>query len=363
MAKNKINLIKDETAIKLKNGEYGNSGSAFMTIRKFAEKENISYLSSYRIFNSLNQEGSIILYGKKYYISNGLMKKNSELNVNIRKRATGNYIGLHLNNIQNPLFAALSNEIKKCLDKYNFKLLTMFSNFDANEEKNILLEFLKLGVKGIFSCPGFGEIQKKLYENYMLPFVLLGRNIPSLKSNYVLTDNYESGMHAAKHLIACGYKNFAYIGTKVINDYTSDDRLNGFSTELGNNKLNLDKSQIFFIDPKTPESFNLLRHFLYNLKGKKIGFFCYHDDIAVNLINQCHLLNINIPEQIGVIGFDNLPISLLTEPTITTYSYNLKEFAELAVSTLIKKINSSDAVYESHKITANLIIRESTKPE
>ena len=96
-------------------------------------------------------------------------------------------------------------------------------------------------------------------------------------------------------------------------------------------------------------------------RSGRLGIFCYHDLFATRAINLCHELEIRIPEDVAIAGFDDLPIASETYPPLTTVSYPVRDIARLAFETLYTRIkfhslNSGVRRY----LDSKLVIRRST---
>jgi DNA-binding LacI/PurR family transcriptional regulator len=93
----------------------------------------------------------------------------------------------------------------------------------------------------------------------------------------------------------------------------------------------------------------------------RIGIFCFHDVIALSIYSDIKKYKKNIPQEIGIVGFDNLSISDILTPRLTSVYYNFNELASLAFHTAISSINNESAPIVKNVTVPSLIIKESTK--
>jgi len=352
----KVNKLLIKIKEDILNGIYGKSGYKFLTLREFCQKTKISYVTAVKIYEELKKENLIFLYGNYHYIFNGIYDENSHL-YKIINANTKIKIGLHIRDISNQFFMALSKEICNQLNVFNIDLIIMTSNNNSLQEKKILLDFIKLGCSGVLSFPGFKDNQiYDFYSRYPLPYILIGRSFNQNKSDFISTDNYESGILAAKYLVNCNYKNFGYVGLKNI-DENNDSRLLGYKKGLADSNCILSPNLYFKIDIE--DSIDYIYRILIKT-DYPIGLFCYHDLLAVKILNLCSYNKINVPNSVGIIGYDNLPISIAVNPSITTFSYDYNMFAKLIVNKLLYNIKNLKAENQVHIINTFMIIRKST---
>lgn len=339
-------------------GKYGKSGDKFLTIRQFCIKTDISYVTAIRIFEKLKNENLIFLFGNNHYICTGLYYKNSPLHTAIKSNNLKTRIGLHIRDITNPFFTALSQELFGELRKFDFELIIMTSNNIPKEEKNILNEFIKLGCSGVLSFAGFKDNDLyNFYSNYPLPYILIGRSIEEIKTDYITTDNFGSGNQAAKYLVNYGYKKFGYIGLKNL-DEANDSRYLGFKKGLSDLNYAIDSALYFRIDIEDNINY-IYKSIKKSSLENSLGFFCYHDLLAVKILNLCSYNKLSIPETVGIIGYDDLPISRAVNPSITTFSYNYNNFAKLAVEVLLHKMETLINCNETYIVQTSMILRKS----
>lgn len=204
MTKNsKSSLLVTEIKQKIIDGSFGNSVERFLTVRELANEYSISLVTAQKIIKRLSELGVITLYGKAYFITTGKISPESQLQIRIHEnhQITNKFIGIHIPKFDNPFFAALLNEVTKFIYKQGFTPLVMCSNKNPDCEKNILKNFIKIGVCGVVSCPNNSESLQNLYENYPLPLVFLAEH-SSLKDTYFAGVNNDAcAQHVAHHLI------------------------------------------------------------------------------------------------------------------------------------------------------------------
>ena len=93
----------------------------------------------------------------------------------------------------------------------------------------------------------------------------------------------------------------------------------------------------------------------------QVGVFCYHDLLAVSSLKACRTMGKKIPEEIGVIGCDDLPIASTTVPSLTTVHYPFAQIAQQAIGILQRELQEGRSYHESIVVKPRVIERQSTK--
>lgn len=348
--------IKEEIKNSIYSGAYGASGEPFISVRKLAQITRVSLVTAHRIMNMLKDDKLIKLVGNKSYLT--YSKKESDANNTEHK--TSNTIGMLVTNLENPFFATLSKKVEILLKEKGYKLVIASSNYDFIREQEIIEMFCGMGVDGIISCPGTAPETSRLYASLNLPVLFIGRKLEDINVETVLVNHSSAVQKVVRHFTEQGFKNFAYIG---IEELENDPRLDAYKTALVKSGFslapeNIIKSQAKNFDSVIPELQMMLKN-----ASKPIAVFCFHDLLAIRVIKVCNQLKMEIPKDVAVTGFDNLPIATEIIPSLTTINYPLEEMAEIAIERLIRKINGEKSKPRTSYIEPDLIIRESTLPQ
>ncbi len=358
---NKSAAVAQRIGQEIERGEYGPSGSRFLSVRQLAETYNVSLVTAQRVMALLREEGLLTLYGNAHYLSSGRMTPDSPLQKQLESNVRTNLIGIHTPEINNPFFSSLLNEVTKFVYKAGYTPLLMTSRRDPEREKAILHTFLTMGVKGVISCPNSGDYLQQFYKQYPLPLVFLANRFSSENQGFGMVDEEASAKHVADHMIEMAYENFMYVGLE--NARGSDARRTAFVDALREKGKTVPDENILCITDKDEFSIPYSVSRLIRGAKKPLGIFCFHDMIAVQVIILCEQLGLNIPEEIGVVGFDNLPIAKQCRPTLTTIAYRFDKMADSAVDLLLRKMKSPTEEQYKPKdfINHSLKIRESTR--
>jgi len=338
--------IREQLLSDMKKGLLGKPGAQFPQVRALSAEYAISLVTAQKIVFMLKDEGFLERKGKRYILA----ANGPTLGRSLR-------IGVITTMLDNPFFAALLKNIEISAAKQKIEIMSASSNYIGKREKELLDVFEREKFDGILACPCDDESSAPNFRKLKLPYVLIGRKIKNLEADTVLVQNFSAGQTVARHLISSGKKNFGYIGMK---NYPCDPRFEGFRSGLSEEGFHINDSAIIKadnnrIDDVLPE----MKTFLRKLQ-KPAGVFCFHDILAARLMRVASEMKIRIPSELGVVGFDNLPIAAELTPSLSSVAYPIDRMAETALEILLRRINGDKGHFVSNSIDPLFISREST---
>jgi LacI family sucrose operon transcriptional repressor len=254
-------------------------------------------------------------------IARALVQKNTHI------------IGVIVPALLHPFFSACLNYFEKYASAQHYKLMVCNSLHDVHKEQEYI-EMLKSNkVSGMILCTRTGGIDKHLGT---LPVVTLERAV-SDKIPAILCDNYQGGKMATEELLSKGCLHVAIIsGSKHVN-LPADDRTRAF----------IDSCMERGIEPllyqTEEEQFNDLEYHdliaqMFREHPELDGIFATSDVIAAQVLQYCLKYGKQVPQQLKLVGFDDVEIAQLTYPTLTTVHQPIDQMCRQAVEILIGKI-------------------------
>lgn len=243
-----------------------------------------------------------------------------------------NTIGVIVPHIVHPYFAKLISNLEKAASNRGFKILLC----NSREERERELEYLEMlksnRVAGLVLCSA--TVKTESLESLDIPVITIERNVGTGTAS-VECDNYQGGVLAAKHLIACGCKYIINFSGVEKTEMPADSREVGF----------LDMCRQYGVDGvacKSQENqYYAMEYHEYIEKiitenPKTDGIFASSDLIAAQVLQVCAKLGLRVPEQVKVVGFDDVNIASLTTPPITTVHQPVREMAEMSVDLIVR---------------------------
>ena len=266
-----------------------------------------------------------------------------------------NTIGVIVPHISHPYFAKLISNLENEAAKKDYKIILCNSKEKAEKEKQYLDMCKSNRVAGIIICSG--NVESNKINTGGIPVVLLEKNFEEGKLG-IQCDNYQGGKIATEHLIECGCKKILHLSGVIDEEMPADNREKAFIDVCSKNEIE------YFIKKYDIDTYNQMNYYDYikaalnEIEGVD-GIFASSDLIAAQVIQVCNEIKIRIPEDIKLVGFDDVDISQLTTPRITTVHQPIKEMARLSIGLIDAKYNNIE-VNEKTILSIKLIIREST---
>lgn len=289
---------------------------------------------------------------------NTLQYKPSPVARSMRTGKTNN-IAVIAPDITNPFFAEIYNSIRQFAAQNGYVSILYTTSDDPGLLKDYLANISIKQADGIILCfvdededvaQFMDEIQKSI------PIVMLSWNINNTKFNCVSIDVFEGAMKATNHLISLGHKRIAYVGG---HDQVSKEKHSGFIKALNAAGLKHDPELEYYGDFNLQTGYYATRKFCM-LSDMPTAIFAENDILAIGCMKYLLQHNIRIPDDVAVIGFDNIKLSAMYEPSLSTISLPIVQMGEEAVKLLLSAIHKKHANNKMLILKNELIIRNST---
>lgn len=273
-------------------------------------------------------------------------------------------LGLIVPNIENPQFACMVAGVEEYTNKNGYDLIFGVSNSNREKESLYLDMLQKKRVDGLIIFPTFiDNVKAKIEESLKdkIPVVLCGSSGDNIKDiNYVKCDNRMGSFTAINHLVDIGHKKIGCI-FPVIDKKQSKSRLIGYQDSLHYNGIEYNEALIKYCPVNNEAIFNATVDLLKTQKPDAV--FCLYDYCAAVVINAIHSLGLRIPEDIAVIGYDNIPLSKYFPIPLSTIDTHGNKTGMIAAEMLLQKIKEPDTPMRQVLLKPELVVRASTVKE
>lgn len=192
------------------------------------------------------------------------------------------------------------------------------------------------------------------------PIVVASEYFPDLDLPTVRIDNVAAAADAVRHLIALGHRRIAHI-TGPIPEVLSVDRHQGYLQALDEAGITVDP-RLTARGDFTIDSGHLACRSLYNLKSPPTAVFCSNDEMAMGAINELRSLKRSVPEQVSVVGFDDIVFAEAFYPSLTTIHQPRQDMGKTAMSLLGDLLAGRPISSDPIMMPTELRVRESTGP-
>jgi len=267
-----------------------------------------------------------------------------------RKRS--NIVGLVVPHISTYFFAELIEAIEEHIMAKGYKLMIFNSKDDIEIEKKYINVFSQYNIDGLIIVANTQSA--RAYMNLKIPIItidhIIDKTVPSVTS-----DNIQGGEVAARKLLESGAKNIIHFrGPDVL--ITVIDRSKGFSDVMNAHNIDVQSCDLDF---KIPE-LDKIEAFIKKHPDVD-GIFCSSDIIAMYVISVLQRLGYSIPEDVQVIGYDNIQLSEIVIPRLTTIAQPIMDMGSRTVENLFTLIDKKELDSLHQTLPVTLVERESTK--
>lgn len=259
--------------------------------------------------------------------------------------------------ITNTFFSKILRGIESVALKNGYKVLLGDTQNSAHLEVDYLNLLRQKQVDGmiLLTARMNRDLVEEIAEQY--PVVLACEYLEGSRIPTVSIDNISSARKATEHLIRLGHRRIAHI-TGPMNIILSRDRLKGYQQAMAQHELEVDPVLIQEGDFSYETGYNLAMKFLA-LENPPTAIFAASDDMAIGAIKAVKEHLLHVPDDVAVIGFDNIKISSIFEPSLTTIAQPMYEIGVAAMDMLLKLINGEQLKKRQFVLEDQLIVRES----
>ncbi len=288
--------------------------------------------------------------------------KPNRLAISLRKKKAFNVIGVVLPNVDHYFFSTVLKGVMSKAHLNNYLVIVGESSQDDLKEKEILDEFISYGVSGILIAPtkhSSFEANFAYLKQKRIPYVFMDRTYDEHDTSYVRSDDYHGAYQAVNHLIEKGYQRIAHI--KSSDGWSiGTERAKGYRQALTDSGLTCYDELIKSSDTATKEDGYQLTSEFFSMDAPPDAIFTVTDDVASGVYEYAHQHQIDIPSQLGVVGFSNSVLSSILIPKLTTVEQLGEQMGETAFDYFFQirkdKRHSFQKTFES-----KLIVRESSQ--
>lgn len=207
------------------------------------------------------------------------------------------------------------------------------------------------------------EMDTEDFENFKdidIPIVVLDSYFENKNYDYIIINNISGSYRATKYFINNGHKRIGILGSSIdINNFQY--RYKGVQKALNESNIIFREEDKILLEPTLDGAYRDMREYLKQNKEKILptALFALNDIIALGAIKAIQEQGIDVPRDVSVIGFDDIPFSSVISPNMTTIKVHTNEMASLAVKRLIDKIHEEDQMLLKIEIDTKLIERNS----
>lgn len=275
------------------------------------------------------------------------------------KRQETRTIGMLITRSNNPFFAEVVSGVERSCYELGYQLILCNTEGDSQRMFNNIETLLQKRVDGLLAlCTETHSIPTEVFSRYpTLPMVMMDWTPYSGVCDIIRDNSLQGSKIAVNYLIDNGYKDIACI-TGPLDNTQAQLRLNGYRQAM--NKAGL----------KIPQGYEAEGNFLFasgyaamqlllSLPKRPDAVFCCNDAMAIGAYRAIFQAGLVVGKDIGVIGYDDIELAEYMSPPLTTIHQPKDELGQLAVETLLHRINNKDSKPQVLTLTPILTIRAS----
>ncbi|NRB16153.1 MAG: LacI family DNA-binding transcriptional regulator [Rhodobacteraceae bacterium] len=268
-------------------------------------------------------------------------------------------IGLIVNDISNPFFAEMSYDIETVAADSGYLSVIANTKDDLDRQSSVIETMIGQGVAGLIisAASGSDDASFQTIRDHGIPYVLCVRDVRDFSADFVGFDNYQAGVIAAKHLLSQGLDKLAFIGGSQTNE-NRKQRLQGVSDTLAKNGHTLLDERIF-AGSATRQFGAEATAKLLEVDRDMSAIVCFNDYVALGAYEALNRSGLKIGQNIGVIGFDNVPESASWTPPLTTVELHPRAIGRRTAKAMLSAINEPIVAPERIYLAPHLVVRDS----
>lgn len=277
-----------------------------------------------------------------------------------------NCIGLMIPEIQNPFYSAIVDHITRIIEERGFTLILGITNSNSRQEEEYVRMFLSRRVQGVIVVPMLADHPETGHLDLLraadVPIVFCTERYDDCNEPLVMCDFASGQYDATKYLIDKGLKDFWFVSTSMDTQF-AHLRYEGFAWAMKEANIDINPDRVMLLEtPRYDKAYAATDRIIDDLPEAVI---CINDIMAMAIMKRMAERGLNIPNDISVVGFDDIMFSELVSPPLTTVRQPVQEICEKTVEILEAKLNAEKNQSEVEKgnvylIPPELVVRKTT---
>lgn len=274
-------------------------------------------------------------------------------------------VGMVIKEMDNPFYTEVVMGAKELFEEQGYIVFTCASEGSYRKEGDLIKAFRNRFVDGLIVAPLLGE-QVDLSHLFMLrragyPFVLL-ENVPGLQAHAVSVDNVETARMATSYLIERGHERIVHFAGPRYTQHTRD-RIAGVEKAFSQSNLRFTDEVVVRAGAHFQDGYaTAISYFGEGHDALPTAVTCFNDLVAMGVLRGLAECGLRVPEDVSVIGFDDIPSASYLSPPLTTVRVPKREMGRQAARRLLTVLEAEDEPPPEHVVLgAELVERASTR--
>ncbi|MBB1333654.1 LacI family DNA-binding transcriptional regulator [Pseudoalteromonas sp. SR44-5] len=275
-----------------------------------------------------------------------------------------NSVGLLVSELHGPFYGPMMSDIENAFRNQGKHVIITAGHSDADREQQ--------GIEFLISrnCDGLILHVEAISDDYLIelskgstPFVLINRLIPELADRCIVLNNIKGGYLATKYVLEQGHRDIAYISGPLWKK-DAQDRLTGHKQALAEFDLEFNEQLLYqgdFMETSGSAGFKLF----HESNHAFTALICANDEMAIGAMATAREYSIKLPEQLSIMGYDNVFFTRHIYPPLTTINYPINDIGKMAAKWILSKVYGKGELPLQTLFEPELIVRQSiiTNPQ
>jgi LacI family transcriptional regulator len=270
-------------------------------------------------------------------------------------------LGLIIPDNSNPFFSEIALGAEDCAFRHGYSIVLCNSRHDLARELTYITQLTSYPVDGLVLC-AVSVSTEHINESADLagPMTIIDRKLQNVDADVILADHQQGARLAVGHLVELGHRRIAII-TGPLDLAPAKDRLDGYRSVLHQAEIPIYDEYIVEGDFQVGSGREMAGRLL-TLEHPPTAIFASNDMMAIGALHTAKKLGVHVPEDLSLVGFDNIFLSSLVDPALTSVAQPAYRLGELAVEKLISRITGEEtATYSEICLPTELVVRSSTQ--
>jgi DNA-binding LacI/PurR family transcriptional regulator len=331
-----------------------------VTIKDIAEKAQVSIMTVSRVMNN----SGYVAGATREKVMKAVQELNYQPNLLARSliNRKSSFVYVIVPDISNPFYADLTKGVESIAHQEGFHIILSSAYWNvAMECGHIEAARGRMAEGIILVLPKLPEKEILAYSRN-IPLVVVDKHIVSPRIANIYIEQDHGAVLGVEHLIVLGHRRIAFLsGSKGI--YNSQARFRGYRIALEKHDIPFDPKLVFPGDFSFESGAAAFEHFLTLPQTRRpTALFAASDLMALGFMRSAYQHHFRVPDDISVVGFDDISLASITNPPLTTVRHPYIEMGRDAMKLLLNKLDPEKHLSTGEKLFNTFVERETTKP-
>jgi LacI family transcriptional regulator len=329
------------------------------TIREVANLAGVAPITASRVINDSGYASEEV----RQRVREAAERLNYVPNVLARslKSKRTHTLALVITDITNPFWTTVARGVEDAASAKGYNVIFCNTDESAQKQKAYLQTLMQKQVDGVLLVPASSEENPiDFLRQQNVQVVLLDRNLPNSKVDVVRCDSKDGAFQLVKLLIDYGHQNIAILrGPKGVS--SAEDRLAGYQLAIQESGKKINKDYILLGEFSVESGYQMTKSLL-TLTPRPTAMFASNNFIAIGALKALRDAQVVVPDEMSVVGFDDLPQAIVVDPFLTVADQPAYEMGRIATERLLEQLDGDRSdLFQDIVIPVSIIERKSTK--